>query len=154
MKKIFIIFLLFPSIIFCQKLGESKFKIKLEEENKFIQESSWSMNEEIYDSVLTYAVSEAHIIFYYFKDNKCNGIEERVIGANLKQTYSLYKNILDSNDFGLKISEGENYSCFKKNGANVQVIIEQEDSAFGGKWSVFIRKGFVASKIWYPKTGC
>ena len=149
MKNIIIILLLFPSMIFCQKLGDSKFKIKLEEQNKFIQEGG-SINYTLYDSSFTYeVVQEGHYIYYYFLNDKCTGITEKVIGTNLKQTYNLYKNILNSNNFGLKISEGENYTCFINNGSKIQVIIEE---GYSDNWYVMIKKGFNATSN--TKTGC
>lgn len=151
MKNIIIILLLFPSIIFCQKIGDSKFMVKMKEENKFIQEGG-SINYSLYDSSFTYEVVQGgHYIYYNFLNDKCTGITEKIIGTNLRQTYKLYKNILDSNDFGIKVSEGENYTCFIQNGIKLQVIIEE---GYSDNWYVMIKKGFNASKKFETKTGC
>ncbi|MDA9887140.1 hypothetical protein N9D55_06860 [Flavobacteriaceae bacterium] len=149
MKKITLFFILILSITcYGQKLGDSKFMVKMKEENKFIGDGG-SINYDFYDSTFIYeVVPEGHYIYYNFLNDKCTGIEEKIIGTNLKQTYKLYKNILDSNDFGIKISEGENYTCFIKNGSKLQVIIRE---GYSNDWYVAIYKGFRAT--WGTK-GC
>jgi hypothetical protein len=149
MKNILIALLLFPSFIFCQNLGDSKFMVKMKEENKFIQDGG-SINYTLYDSTFTYeVVPQGHYIYYSFLNDKCTGITEKIIGTNLKQTYKLYKNILDSNNFGYEVSKGENYTCFMKNGSKLQVIIQE---GYSNNWYVMIKKGFNATSN--LKTGC
>ena len=152
MRRIILVFgFLFSIICYGQNLGDSKFMVKMKEENKFIQDGG-SINYTLYDSTFTYeVVPQGHYIYYSFLNDKCTGITEKIIGTNLKQTYKLYKNILESNNFGYEVSKGENYTCFMKNGSKLQVIIEE---GYSNNWYVMIKKGFNASKKFETKTGC
>ena len=151
MRRIILVFgFLFSIICYGQKVGDSEFMIKMNEEHELGHESDFSTNVDFYDSVLTYVVvPNGHYIYYYIFNGKCTGITEKIIGTNLKQTYKLYKNILDTNNFGYEVSKGENYTCFKKNGSKLQVIIEE---GYSNNWDVMINKGFQAT--WNLKNGC
>jgi len=141
---------LVTSTLFAQNIGDSKFKIQLNENNKLVNESNSYLVD--YDEVLTYEVAmEAHYIYYYFKDGVCKGISEKVVGNDLRSTYELYNNIIASNDFGREVSKHEDYTCYIKSGIKYRVSIKKS-LIRKNSWDVFIDRGNEVQNT--PKYGC
>jgi hypothetical protein len=149
-KLIFFAFLICSTtVLFSQNIGDSKFKIQMEETNKFLSEQESFLV--MYDESFTYEVaSEAHYIYYYFKDGICTGKVEKVVGTDLKSTYAFYNNILDNNDFGVQISQDEDYRCFIKNGVKTRVGVKKSYTS-KNSWNVMIESGNSGT---YPNRGC
>tara|TARA_B100001057_G_scaffold500839_1_gene618213 strand:- start:1380 stop:1820 length:441 start_codon:yes stop_codon:yes gene_type:complete len=140
MKNIFVFLICSTSVLFSQNVGDSKFKIQLNETNKLLGEYKIYNTLDPDDDYYTYEVaSEAHYIYYYFKDGICTGIREKIIGStDLRSTYSLYNNILENNDFGIQISENEDYRSFIKKGVKTRVRIRESNRK---TWDVLIESG-------------
>lgn len=152
-KKIiqFVFIILVPFNLMSQKIGDNSFKIQMEEKNKFIGKGV-SLSS---DFVLTFEVDyNAHYIYYYMTNDICESISEKIVSSDAKSTYELYKNILDSNDFGIKVSQTEGpeyYTCFIKDGIKLRVSIKKSFTK-KNSWEIFIDSGKNVKKT--PKYGC